>query len=143
MAGLPPNAYMPFGSGQRACIGRQFALQEATLVLGMLLQRFELIDHRGYDLKIKETLTIKPDGLRIKVSPRAGRTAGGGLRAGALVPGQAAPSATALDAAAAEAEALRPRADGHNTPLLVLFGSNLGTAEGIATRWPRWPMPGG
>jgi cytochrome P450 / NADPH-cytochrome P450 reductase len=65
---LPPNAYKPFASGQRACIGRQFALQEATLVLGLLLQRFQLIDHRGYDLKIKETLTIKPDGLLIKAS---------------------------------------------------------------------------
>lgn len=74
-AALPPNAYKPFGSGQRACIGRQFALQEATLVLGMLLQRFQLIDHRGYDLKIKETLTIKPAGLLIKVEPQAGRQA--------------------------------------------------------------------
>src|SRR5271165_591722 len=131
---LPPNAYKPFGSGQRACIGRQFALQEATLVLGMLLQRFELIDHRGYDLKIKETLTIKPDGLRIKARPRPGRVAGrDGSRARAVVPDE-----TALPGSVPAAAALAPaRPGGHNTPLLVLFGSNLGTAEGIATRLAR------
>jgi cytochrome P450/NADPH-cytochrome P450 reductase len=32
---------------------------------------------------------------------------------------------------------MRPKPDGHSTPLLVLFGSNLGTAEGIATRLAR------
>src|SRR5580704_16578819 len=56
----PPNAYKPFGTGQRACIGRQFALQEATLVLAMLLQRFEFVDFANYQLETKQTLTIKP-----------------------------------------------------------------------------------
>ena len=133
MAALPPNAYKPFGSGQRACIGRQFAMQEATLVLGMLLQRFDLIDHRGYDLKVKETLTIKPDGLRIKVQPRAGRAAG----ARAAGPAQAAEPATLPAAQPEPAPAPVPPPGAHNTPLLVLFGSNLGTAEGIATRLAR------
>jgi cytochrome P450/NADPH-cytochrome P450 reductase len=59
---LPPNAFRPFGSGQRACIGRQFALQEATLVLAMLMQRFEFVDHANYQLKVKESLTLKPTG---------------------------------------------------------------------------------
>ena len=66
----PPNAYKPFGNGQRACIGRQFAMQEAALVLGMILQRFKLIDHTKYELKIKESLTMKPENFRIKVRKR-------------------------------------------------------------------------
>ena len=67
----PANAYKPFGNGQRACIGRQFAMQEAALVLGMLLQRFELVDYDQYQLQVKETLTIKPDNLCIQVKKRA------------------------------------------------------------------------
>lgn len=116
-AARPDYAYKPFGNGKRACIGRQFAIQEAVLVLAMILQRFELFDHKNYQLKIKETLSLKPDGFTMKVKLRDGivRT----------------PVASAEDqgAAAAATEARRPK---HGTKLTVLYGSNLGTAEGFA-----------
>jgi cytochrome P450/NADPH-cytochrome P450 reductase len=123
---LPPNAFRPFGSGQRACIGRQFALQEATLVLGMLMQRFEFVDHANYQLHIKESLTLKPDGLTITIRPRSGRTWGSAQRPVAAT--TAKPRSPAL--------AVAPT-DRHGTPLLVLFGSNLGASEELATRIAR------
>jgi cytochrome P450 len=39
---LTNGAYIPFGCGPRICIGGAFALAEASLVVAMLLQRFEI-----------------------------------------------------------------------------------------------------
>ena len=68
---LPPNAWKPFGNGQRACIGRPFAWQESLLALALVLKHFniEFVDP-SYDLRIKQTLTIKPEGLKIRVRSR-------------------------------------------------------------------------
>jgi cytochrome P450 len=41
-ADRPKFAYIPFGGGPRQCIGNQFALMEAQLVLAMVAQRFRL-----------------------------------------------------------------------------------------------------
>ncbi|HMI17049.1 MAG TPA: cytochrome P450, partial [Bradyrhizobium sp.] len=122
-AARPVNAWKPFGNGQRACIGRGFAMHEAALAVGMILQRFKLIDINRYQMHLKETLTIKPDGFKIKVRPRADKERG-------AYAGRATATA-AVSTTAAPAVRTRP---GHNTPLLVLYGSNLGTAEELATR---------
>ncbi|WP_076862514.1 bifunctional cytochrome P450/NADPH--P450 reductase [Bradyrhizobium mercantei] len=118
----PINAWKPFGNGQRACIGRGFAMHEAALAIGMILQRFKLLDVHRYQMHLKETLTVKPDGFRIKVRPRDDRDRG--AFAGSTGAFAAAPKAP-------RAPTTRP---GHNTPMLVLYGSNLGSAEELATR---------
>lgn len=113
----PPDSYKPFGNGQRACIGRQFAIQEAILVMGMILQRFQLFDHTQYDLKIKETLSIKPDDFKIKLRVRDDIIRGTGPEA---VDPDASPVPTAV------------KREKHGGKLTVLYGSNLGTSEGFA-----------
>jgi unspecific monooxygenase len=62
----PPHAYKPFGTGQRACIGRQFALHEAVLTLGLLLHRYDLTPSDTYRLQIAESLTLKPQGFQLQ-----------------------------------------------------------------------------
>lgn len=66
----PPHTFKPFGTGARACIGRQFALHEATLVLGLLLRRYELHTDPGYRLTVTERLTLMPEGLRLRLERR-------------------------------------------------------------------------
>ncbi|XXY46158.1 cytochrome P450 [Sorangium sp. So ce269] len=124
-AKLPPNAWKPFGNGQRACIGRPFAMQEALLVLSMILQRFDLIAHDpSYQLRIKETLTMKPEGFRIHAKARNQRPF---RQRGAVASAPQKPLQRRRAAAAQQLE-------GEATPLLVLFGSNTGSSEAFAQR---------
>ncbi|MEO3972555.1 cytochrome P450 [Streptomyces sp. CAU 1734] len=114
-----PHLYKPFGSGERSCIGRQFALHEATLLLGLLVHRYRLIDHSGYQLKIKETLTLKPDGFTLTPVRRTVRDRAGAVRR-------------------TEPAAVRPADPGTaglrapGTTVTVLYGSNLGTCRTLA-----------
>ncbi len=122
---LPSHAWLPFGNGMRACIGRSFALQEATLVLAMMLQRFEIARPAPYELVVKETLTLKPEGLLLRARRRpktavAAREAEISRPSASLTTGIAIATATTTPA--------------HGVPLLVLFGSNTGSAEAFARR---------
>ncbi|WP_030558955.1 cytochrome P450 [Streptomyces aureocirculatus] len=68
----PAHVFKPFGTGARACIGRQFALHEATLVLALLLRRYDLVPDPGYRLRVAERLTLMPQGLRLRLVRRSG-----------------------------------------------------------------------
>lgn len=61
----PGGLYKPFGTGERSCIGRQFALHEAVLLLGKLIRRYDLIADPDYELQIQERLTMMPRNFRL------------------------------------------------------------------------------
>jgi cytochrome P450 len=65
------HAYKPFGTGQRACIGRQFALHESVLALAMILHRYDLAAESNYRLSASEAITLKPKGFRLGLRRRA------------------------------------------------------------------------
>lgn len=66
----PAGLYKPFGTGERSCIGRQFALHEAVLLLGAIVRRYDIIGDRRYQLKIAERLTLMPKGFRLGLRRR-------------------------------------------------------------------------
>jgi cytochrome P450/NADPH-cytochrome P450 reductase len=94
------------------------------LITGMLVQRFEFVDYTDYQLRTRQALTIKPEDFRIQVRPRPGVM---------LDQGRPSPVVATDAATTAAAVAVVPPANQHGTPLNVLYGSNLGTAEALAT----------
>ncbi|MFF1377413.1 cytochrome P450 [Streptomyces sp. NPDC058308] len=135
-AARSPHAYKPFGTGERACIGRQFALHEATMLLGMLVHRYRFIDRAGYRLKVKETLTLKPDGFTMTLAPR---TAEDRVRSRAAVAelsalgGLSGSDGAAGEAATGTSDGLPTRAAA-GTALTLLHGSNFGTCREYAAQ---------
>lgn len=117
---IPDRAWMPFGNGPRACIGSQFAMQEAKLALSMLVQRFDLERPAPYTLHEKEALTTKPEDLYVRAKKRRD----------VVRRRENAPTASQQANEQAESKIT----DAHNTPLLVLFGSNAGSAEAVARK---------
>ncbi|MFF8726698.1 cytochrome P450 [Streptomyces sp. NPDC015171] len=123
-AARPVHAFKPFGTGERACIGRQFALHEATMLLALLVHRYRLHDHAGYALSVKETLTLKPEGFTLTLTPRT--TAD---RVHPALPGAAPAPAAGTPAPDALPARVRP-----GTRALFLHGSNYGTCREFAAR---------
>lgn len=66
-----PFAWMPFGAGQRLCIGRDFALMEGTLALAMIAQRFQVSGVAGHTAQPGLSTTLRPkNGVWVHLSPR-------------------------------------------------------------------------
>jgi len=56
----PRFAYFPFAGGPRSCIGGQFAMTEATLLLAGLAGRFELSPVPGHPVEPNPSVTLRP-----------------------------------------------------------------------------------
>jgi cytochrome P450 len=71
-AQLAPGAYIPFGGGQRVCIGKRFGQLMVKAVTTTLLQRyrFELVPDYRLNVSMSPTLTPK-GGLAMVVQDRA------------------------------------------------------------------------
>lgn len=54
-------AYLPFGAGPRVCVGAQFALTEAIIVLAMLIQRFDIALEDTDPVLPVAIITTQPD----------------------------------------------------------------------------------
>ncbi|KAK8030062.1 cytochrome P450 oxidoreductase OrdA-like [Apiospora rasikravindrae] len=123
---LPKNAWKPFGTGVRSCIGRAFAWQEALLATAMILQNFnvELADP-DYEMKIVQSLTIKPKDFNIKVSLRSGITATGLQHRLQTVD---VPDDIRQDSDAKALDSDEP------IGMTILYGSNTGTCQALAQK---------
>ena len=122
---LPSAAWKPFGNGVRGCIGRPFAWQEALLALAMVIQNFNIrLADPSYELNVKSTLTVKPDGFYVKASLRPG------------IDPIAIEKRMFGDVEAADkdrAKAVAINVDNKDLkPMTILFGSNSGTCDGLA-----------
>src|SRR5260221_4968671 len=58
----PRFAYFPFGGGPRLCIGNQFALYEAQLILATILSRYQLRLLPGRVVVPEPLVTLRPRG---------------------------------------------------------------------------------
>ena len=68
---LPRCTYFPFGDGPRICIGNQFAMMEAILVLATVAQRYRLSLAPGFALELLPSVTLRPKtGVRMVLHSR-------------------------------------------------------------------------
>ncbi|EMD67880.1 hypothetical protein COCSADRAFT_352953 [Bipolaris sorokiniana ND90Pr] len=126
---LPPNSWKPFGNGKRACIGRAFAWQEALLVIAALLQNFTFTQaDPSYELRIKESLTIKPDGFKMYAALKQSRAPLAFLNGSELSPKQAHNTQEGRKSII-EKSIL---GQGKYKSVSIFYGSNSGTCEALS-----------
>jgi len=68
---IPRFAYFPFGGGPRVCVGASFAMMEATLLLAMIQQRYQLALVPNHPVELLASVTLRPKhGIRVVAKRR-------------------------------------------------------------------------
>lgn len=116
-AARPGALFKPFGTGPRSCIGRQFALHEATMAIARIVHRYRLIDSQHYVLQWDGALSRRPVGFSVDLIRRTPDE----RRSAAVEP---------VAASQAPSAVVSPIKAG--TTVAVLHGSNLGTCGALA-----------
>jgi cytochrome P450 len=64
-------SFMPFGTGERICIGNHFALLESQLLLSMIIQHFDVQLLNTEEAEVEMAVTLKPKGgVPVKLAVR-------------------------------------------------------------------------
>lgn len=120
---LPAKAWISFGNGSRACIGRAFAWQEVQLCLATLFRHFDFtMEDVSYNLRLKQALAIKPKDFRFFARRREGVTV------------FAPPAPARKTTIERKREEQETEAEQKRSVLRVYYGSNTGSCEAFAQR---------
>ena len=57
---IKDNSFIPFSLGARSCVGKRFAMIEATLVVAMICLNFKVHPKKCYLDKLTSALTLQP-----------------------------------------------------------------------------------
>ncbi len=125
-----PNPHLAFGNGTHFCIGANLARLEARVFFTELLTRLPDIEVSGPAIRARSSFIngFKHMPARFTPAPRKGPLAHAPSPSAPLMAASAPPDEPPR-AAPTDAPATAPR---HGTPMLVLYGSNFGTAEEVA-----------
>ena len=123
--GRDPNPHISFGDGTHFCLGANLARLQARTLLSELFSRLPDITATGTPTRLRSSFMNGIKHLTAEFTPAPPR------RAATSAPGVRTPDGgqRTTPATPAAQEAATP---GHGTPLLVLYGSNFGTAEETA-----------